>query len=321
MMVAGGDGTTLSFQGGFITFPAATFAADPRGKLITSPAGDVVTTTESPVLRGPTEVSRPYYDAAEDRWLPIAAAKTSPDGASYAYATTGAASADGVTFHVVSVASGAERTITVPVPNVGAANGADVEDFDGTSIYFAVTQVEGYPTGVWRLETGTGKVSAMQRVENVFAVRNGSAYIGYADPHDANPPSVPASIRLFDSLVQVDLATGARTTWFYRPGFAVWLSALDAAGRPVVAVSGGPNFVINPPDELRRLNDPLSGGEDNGDLVYSGGMWFDQPQPDGDRIWLGNDRGIYLYTPSGGLEKVYAFSGPHQSVFPAGFCT
>jgi len=44
-------------------------------------------------------------------------------------------------------------------------------------------------------------------------------------------------------------------------------------------------------------------------------------QPDGDRLWLGSDRGIYLYTLATGLAKVYAVQPrPDVTVYPAGFC-
>jgi hypothetical protein len=95
---------------------------------------------------------------------------------------------------------------------------------------------------------------------------------------------------------------------------------VDGSGRPIVTVNDGPDFLRTSQEEVRRLDEPLSGGEDNGELVYTGGLSFSSVQPDADRIWLGSDRGIYLYTPAGGLQKVYAYSTPGQSVFPAGFC-
>ena len=52
-----------------------------------------------------------------------------------------------------------------------------------------------------------------------------------------------------------------------------------------------------------------------------GGVALTNPQGDGDHIWFGSDRGIYLYTAGGGLQKVYASqAGPITAIAPAGLC-
>ena len=106
----------------------------------------------------------------------------------------------------------------------------------------SVTQVESYPTGVWRLDAQTGKVTALARVANVMAVSEGYAWGGAVDPHDSSPPKVPASRELFDSIVQVNLSNGAQTTWFYSPGRSETLLGV-ASGRPVLNIGDGPDFL------------------------------------------------------------------------------
>ncbi len=319
-MVETTNANPVTFQGGFLTFPGGTFAPDPRGKIVGVIGLDALKTAQSPILTGRMETGPPFYDAALNRWIPAGAGQSSADGAAYAYSTIGDSISAGATIHVVSVASGTERTFKIAIPDVGAAAGLGVEDFDGSGVYFGVEQVENYPAGVWRLDLGSGNITALAQVANVFAVRDGYAWIGYVDPHDPNPPSAPASVHFFDSLVQVKLTTGARTTWFYRPGVAVTLFALDGQGRPVVYIDDGPDPMQPATTELRRLTEPLSGGEDNGELISSGQVLIDHPQPDGDRIWFGNERGIYLYALDRGLLKVYAHAAPGQVLFPAGFC-
>jgi len=320
-VVTSGGGDFVSYSGGFISFPAGTFAQDPKGLITTGSSQQEVETRATPVLRGVPQNGPTFYDAAVHRWVPVSAAQSSPDGSSYAYVTTGASSSQGATFHIVSASAGTQRTFTVAVPNVGAANGVQVMDYDGGGVYFVVTQVEAYPVGVWRLDAGTGKVTALARVANVMAVRGGYAWTGAIDPHDPSPPKVPASRPLFNSIVQVNLANGAQTVWFYSPGRSETLLGL-ATGRPVINIGDAPDFPAIG-GEIRLLDHPSSGAEDSGELVWGGGLALIDPQPDGDRLWFGSDRGIYLYTGTG-LQKVYAFSasqiGSITTIAPAGTC-
>jgi hypothetical protein len=309
----------VSFHGGFIDFPSGRFEADPRGGIDTQAGGDGLTTAASPTLTGRTHGGPPFYDAAASRWIPAGPGQSSPDGARYAYAAGATSAQDGV-IHVVTVATGADRTFNVKVPSVGAPAGVEVEDFDGTYVYFVVAQFEGYPSGTWSLDVTSGAVKAMARVDNVMAVKDGFAWIGAVDPHDPSPPQVPASRRLFDTIVRVDLASGARIPWIYKPGQGVLLDAVDSLGRAVITVASPPDFAFYG-GEIRRVDNPVSGGENNGELVYPGGLGFDVPQPDGDRVWFGNDRGIYMYAAGSGMQKVYASTPkPGQSVVPAGIC-
>jgi hypothetical protein len=314
---AGGD--FASYNGGFISFPAGTLAQDPNGLITTGSSQQEVETRATPVLRGVPQVGPTFYDAAVHRWVPVSAAQSSPDGSTYAYAVQNGSSA---TFHIVDVAHDTERTFNEAVPSVGVATGVQVMDYDGSGVYFAVTQFEGYPVGVWRLDASTGKVAALARVANVMAVRGGYAWGGAVDPHDPSPPKVPASRSLFNSIVQVNLSNGAQTEWFYSPGRSETLLGL-ASGRPVINIGDGPDFPAVG-GEIRLLDHPSSGAEDTGQLVYGGGVALSDPQADGDRLWFGSDRGVYLYTADGGLQKVFALSasqvGSITAIAPAGFC-
>jgi len=321
-VVTSGGGDFVSYSGGFISFPAGTLAPDPNGLIATGSSQQEVETRATPVLRGVPQDGPTFYDAAVHRWVPVSAAQSSPDGSSYAYVTTGASSSQGATFHIVNASAATQKTFTVAVPNVGAANGVQVMDYDGSGVYFVVTQFEGYPVGVWRLDAGTGKVAALARVANVMAVRGGFAWGGAVDPHDASPPKVPASRPLFNSIVQVNLSNGAQTEWFYSPGRSETLLGL-ASGRPVINIGDAPDFPARG-GEIRLLDHVSSGAEDTGQLVYGGGVALSDPQADGDRLWFGSDRGIYLYMADGSLQKVYALSasqaGSSTTIAAAGVC-
>lgn len=300
----------VSFQGGFVLLPSATFGPDARGVITSTGGGAVLTTRQTPVLYGAPQAGQPTYDAGQNRWLPVGAAQASADGAIYAYATLGQK-----TIQVVSVGTGTVRTFNANVTTPGSI-GLAVEDVEGSSVYFATVFPDGPAAGVWRLDLSSGTVTQVAQLADVFAVRDGFAWVGYQDPHDPNPPKADSAFPLFDSLVRVDLATGQRTTWDYRPGDSVSVAAVEN-GKVVVHIFD-PSSAGN---EIRLLSGPVSGGEDNGELVYSGPMSFDVPRIDANGVWLGNERGLYLYTSSNGLQKVYALSpSPGVSLFPAGSC-
>lgn len=169
------------------------------------------------------------------------------------------------------------------------------------------------------MDTSTGALNQVSLEPSTILVRNGSLWVGRVNPADpsltaASPARVdlPQLGRLFDSIAQVNPTTGAETTWIYRPGEEVFLLGFDAAGHPVVSVSHGPDFNARL-DTVLVVNSP----GDPGTHISDGAVLLNDVQPDGGRIWFGSDRGIYLWTPGGGLQKVFASSQP---VAPGGFC-
>lgn len=316
----GGDG--ISYQGGFVSFPGGTYAEDPNGLIVNRYAARNVVSKQTPTLSGVLgEDDMPFYDSATHRWVPAPASNAAPDGSSYAYALFGSSSADPGEIFVTNAADGTNKEFNVAIPAVGAPTGIQVMDYDGTGVYFVVTQFEQYPIGVWRLDVGTGKVTTLARTGAVMAIRNGYAWGGDVDPHDPNPPKVPASRTLFDEIGRVNLSTGAQSGWYYTPGRSEFLLGMSSAGWPIVDVGDAPDYPAYG-GEVRLLPDPHTDGESNGELVSSG-VAISNPETDGDRTWFGSDNGIYLYTSAGGLQKVFAFP-PDQTtgktMSPAGFC-
>ncbi len=302
----GGAGVTL--QGGFITFPAAQFAEDAAGKMHDGHPGPTYATTATPVLYGNGEV--PFYDRPESRWVPAPARQALPDGSAYAYITNGS-STDGGTAHVVNVASGNSRSFNVPPINNGYS--PLVADYGAAGVYIVDASGIGGPLeGVLLLDPVTGSTKLLRQVHGVWEVRDGYAWIARFDTRDKTvwPPAegTPAN-----SLIRVDLATGAETVWFYRAGTYPSLVGLDSLGRPVVHASG------NGLNDLLLLDRPGSPGQ----LVTSSNPGLDFLQGDGDRLWFGGPYGIYLYRPDRGFQKVFAYNGSPGSgnyAEPAGFC-
>lgn len=317
-----GGGDFVSYQGGFLTFPQASFTPDAAGVINSEyPAQDFVTTAK-PVLHGTQHTGPPFFDLALKRWVPVGAGQASPDGASYAYAAVNRSN-PGANYliHVVDVASGADRTYSVPTaPDFGDGSGAYIADFDGASVYFSSAQSTGPLLGVWRLDVATGAVTELTRVSGVAAVRGGYAWVNRIDSRDPQGPQFPGiGGHHSNSVVRVDLATGQQTVWYYAKGNEVFFAGFDSSGNPLISNSW-------PPFAYGFL---LVAFTPNGDVatVYDGSrtLSFSGVQgDDGGRLWLSNDRGIYVYAPGRGLRKVFAFNGnptAAEAIQPAGFCT
>src|SRR6266702_8078830 len=108
-VVTAGGGDFVSYNGGFISFPGGTYTQDPNGLITTGSSQQEVQTKATPVLTGVPQDGPTFYDAGVHRWVPVSAAQSSPDGSSYAYATTGASSSEGATFHIVNASTATQK--------------------------------------------------------------------------------------------------------------------------------------------------------------------------------------------------------------------
>ncbi len=299
-------------MGGFITFPAGTYAADPKGAIESTYSGSI-TANATPPLAGFSPTGG-FYVLAMKRWLPVGSGQAARDGSSYAYVSvTGTSNPTQV--HIVQVSSGSDHVIDIAPPASGV--GWQVEDFDGKSVYLTVQFPDLFPVGVWGLVIATGALVRLvaDSAGHVQLVQNGVAWVGLVDPKDPSPPQL-AKGEPFDTLARIDLATGVTTTWVYRPGRAVMFVALDSAGSPIVMVLPAPfDHVV--PDLL--VTSPSSAGvaiPAPAYQVYVG-------QADNVRLWFGGSRGVYYWTLATGLIKVFAFSPDtslQQTIVPAGHC-
>lgn len=296
-----------SSGGGFLSFPDATFAADPTGGFSQTAQGGLVTDA-SPRLQSSPLNGGVFFDALEQRWLPVPAAQVSLDGSLYAYATFDPSNGDPGRVHIVSIATGSERILAAPAPPA-PFQGFDVADFTAAGIYLVANQVDRLETGVWLMDPATGTIKALAQVVNVLMVRNGYAWTLRVDPRDPSPPQ-PGKGTPGDSLVRVDLTSGAETIWFYRPGEQVELQGLDSQGGVLVA-SFQPN---NGPIETRLVE----GAGSPGVLIYSGQLGLGAAE--GTRLWLEGDTGIYLYSADQGLQKVLEFTSTGGQISLVGPC-
>jgi len=317
--LSGGD--YASYEGGFITFPEATYQKDPGGAIHSEYLAQDFATAAAPQLHGAAQSGAPFYDLAMKRWVPVGAGQASPDGGSYAYGLYRGPDPNApFVIHVVDIKTGTDRGFTIPItPDFGTADGAWVGDFDGASVFFSSIQRMGPPQGVWRLDVATGAVHELRMLYGVAAIEGGSAWVNRIDPRDPEGPQTGRSGPRSNSIVRVDLASGQEMIWAFAAGHQVSLFGVDRLGAPIISDAPPPDFT---PATLRLVSKP----ESDGITIYDGkgGLVFFTLQSDVQgRLWLGNDRGIYAYTPAVGLRKVFAYM--HDPVeaaamAPGGFC-
>jgi len=285
-----------TMTGGFIEFPSGNFFADPAGTFSRDRSTGTFRwlSTKQPQLIG--SVPLLFYDRAMSRWLPTNRAAVYPDGTRYAYATGW----PNQSVHVVDVATGRERTFAAPHPW-----GAGVFDYSTSGIYLSGVG-EAAEVGLWLLNPQTGSERLLSSEKIVGAVGDGKAWLSQLTNSQSGS--------IFpDTLVELDLASGSKTTWFHRDNANVGLVGLTSAGVPIVSVtSAGVPKVSVPISSGTELWLVPSPGTEN--RIYSGPNWFDFPSNDSHGIWLSSD-GMYLYSNTGGMQKV-----SNELGFPAGVC-
>lgn len=254
----------FSRQGAFITFPSASMAIDPSGK-----AGA-------------------YFDLAFKRWLPVRREDVSPDGTHYAYVGI----LDNL-LHVVNVTDGKERIFSL--------------DAVGDNYVFAYASEGIYMTfgfeglhGLSLVDPNTGASRPVPQVMTPGAIgAGGVVWFSEVNPADPRPINTASSAGILsDQVTRIDVKSGTKTPWLYRPGVGLSVVGLDAHGHPLINVV---NKWMDPSTDLLIAPDPTSQktiltgplvGTLGGSIADSHGVWFDSPQ------------GIYLYTEAGGLQKV-----------------
>ena len=159
--MSGGD--YVSYASGFVSFPGATFQSDPTGGMHSRYMEGGLATDQAPTLYGSPQAGPPFYDAAQHRWVPVAAAQSTPDGAFYAYGTGMSLIKEAPSIRVVDVAHGTEKTFKPVLPGMGTPAGFLVADLDASGVYFLSTDGYAYG-GVWILNPTTGVVRALAQV-------------------------------------------------------------------------------------------------------------------------------------------------------------
>ena len=197
-------------SGGFIAFPTDTFVADP-GSAVALPSPSPGGPAPSPTPGYPGQYAALSYDHAYSRWLPASLQAVSADGALYAFAL-------GQAVYVVTVSSGI-------LTELGQGHTWTVLAVGPAGVYTTVPNTG----GLWLLPLSGS--SAQQVVSTGFwqGVGGGAAY-GTATS------AVPQGTA--NTILKLDLTTGAVTNYFTRPGEQSQVAGFDGHGDPVIYSSG-----------------------------------------------------------------------------------
>jgi hypothetical protein len=270
--------------GGWLTFPAGTFQADPKANV------NLPTPTFFPLSRS--------YDKAFERWLPVPRDWISPDGKHYAYPELPPADSHGSIppggVHIVDIASGADHFFTPSTPPPTDSFWW-VLDYETEGVYIAY-QPNGPapPTGLWQLDPSTGAVRKVTDAIQSQYISGGAAW-STADALTGHGPG-PGS-----RLLRTDLKTGEQVSWYKRTDVEFTVAGADSAGHPILQtwkyqtpqlllITGANSATI-------LLTAPGSAVPSLSNIIH--------PVADSHGIWFGDAGGsISLYTPATGIKKM-----------------
>ena len=243
-----------------------------------------------------------YYDRAFSRWLPAPRTAVSPDGKHYAYMLRGEALvADKDVLHIVDVATSRDHSYPA-VPAGSTPERYTVLDYASEGIYLGLAY-EGPIWGLSMMDPNTGVIRKVADLGYLYAIDGSAVWLGSVNPADPNP-QLGLGVQP-DSIDRFDLVTGVRTTWLYLPGMAVWVVAEDLAGHPIVeagsSVSGDAELLLLTGPGTAQ---PILKGVAAQLGVPSPSTGFGGPIADGHGVWFGSANGIYLYSSTGGFQKV-----------------
>lgn len=293
--------------GAFIDFPTGRMAAAASGGFTWSgPGRRELLTTQKPVLQG----SGPgiSYSKAVDRWLPVDRNLVAADGLSYVTPrpldeTVGT----NPRFALIRVdaRTGEESTLL-------ADSRLYPDEYNGTVVYLRPALYEGVPSGLWALDVPSGGMRQVRTDGAWWAISGTWAWGVQFASADSRFGYLGSTT---DHIDRLDLGSGAVSTWYRRPGTAVWFDGLSGTGTPVVHVIEGEighYYAVPAAGVLAPMFDQPNSGIQIF-LADRHGIWFGKPRSP---VVLG------LYNDSTGV--VDAWTAARTMVgFPlvAGACT
>jgi hypothetical protein len=279
-------------SGGFIVFPGGNFLADPNSS-VTVPA-TTPTPTPAPVGGPGPGYGQGYgalsYDHQFSKWVPVPAVQVSPDGSRYAYTPS-----DGI--YIVSVPSGTQT-------EVGQGHAWTIIAVQADGVYAADPNAG----GLWLFPfSGTAR-----QITNSGYWRAANATAAFGTATSAVPQGAT------NSIIRLDLKTGATSEWFARDGASVGVSGFDGTGDPIISVyylngSGNEIWIAPSPTSATAIagfsNPPY--GASTGFTSYS------QPVADSHGVWFAgnyssygnNATGVALYVPGSGFYWMSSIGG------------
>lgn len=280
-------------QGEFLTLRDGGLVADPKGSFVTK--GTQSQSQADPVIYGQLPAT---YDRAAGRWVPAATGAISADGSRYAYIDY--SQPFNRQLHVVDVATGRDRMLPLPSGPWGLIGFTS----EGVSIHGSY---EGTGPGLTLVNPDTGVVRTVFGDSVVHVISGQVAWIVARNAADTLPE--PSGIGGANNEVQsLDLNTGQKTTWVYRPGSDLYVIGASSGTIIVRGHDSGSAFVllISAPGHAVPLTVPESGDP----LPLTSGLIGDA-----NGWWMGSEDGVYLWTPHTGAILVSTLTAA-----PAGAC-
>jgi len=282
-------------QDSFINFPANTVTVDANGK------------------------NGMYFDRAYSRWLPVQRTAVSSDGAGYAYIEIGQ-EPDIFFIHFVGVANGKDVAIRESASASGFGAEPGIFDYSSEGVYLTEAFEHIWP-GVWVFQQPNGPIHKVADIEvPEISAGSGVFWFGAVNAADPSPFSTRSSAGIIpDEVNRLDLKTGTRSRWLYRPGVGLEVLGVDTSGRPLIRVLVPGGGGIGSSDLFNHADSELLLGLNSASqrLIFKGQLveTLGRPIADSHGVWFGSEQGIYLYSDSGGLQKV-----SDQPGYPANGC-
>ncbi|HEV2032957.1 MAG TPA: hypothetical protein VGU71_01965 [Candidatus Dormibacteraeota bacterium] len=285
--------TESSQQGGFVSLRDGKLVDDAAGRFVTE--GTRSQSQATPVLFGNLPAT---FDRPAGRWVPAGDRAISPDGSRYAYIDYRQPMQGQV--HVVDVATGRDRTLPFSNGPVG------IIAFSKEGIYIHASY-EGFGPGLTLVNPDSGASRTIFSDSVVHLVSGQVAWIATRNETDTlpEPPGIGGSSNEVQSR---DLNTSQKTTWLYRPGSNLYVTAANNGSIVVSGYDKAGNFllVVSTPGKSVPIHVP-----ETGDPIPSSGG----PIADANGWWFGSLDGMYLWTPRTGAILV-----SEVTATPAGAC-
>ena len=232
-----------------------------------------------------------------NRWVPVARSLVAPDGSYYAYnETSGSPEIDRL--HVVDMATSADHVIA----QGSVDTGYEAFDVEADGIY-AGRAPNGPATlpGLWRLDPKTGAATRLDATQRWQWISGGYAF---ATVPNSSDPVVVQGGPLPDTLLRLDLRTGAVQEWFRKRGVFPNVIGFDWNGRPLVILGQtvGELAVVTGASSVQ----PIAGGTPD--------VTFSQVIPSlvafSDGFWFTADQGLFSYSGNVGFKKLWSNPSP-----------
>jgi len=266
-------------------FPGGTYIADPSSAvLVPSPSPGSPSPSPQMGPGGPPGFYGLSYDRKYSRWLAVPYNWITPDSSRYAFPT-------GDAVHVVDLASG---TVT----DLGQGHSWSIVGVQAAGVYVVQPNV----AGLWLLPF-SGVPVEVAKTGWWQAV---SATAAYGTETSAVPQGVA------NTIIRLDLATGAIEAWFTRDGAQSTVAGFDAGGSPIMLVyyfnDGSEVWDATSPGQATPiLGQQAEGLSVNGSLLGDAhGIWMAVYYQ---YAYAGNQQEMVLYVPGQGVYGMANING------------